>query len=441
MNFATGEKASLCAAITMGLGVSTGGSLAMVVAAGMPIVCLMPTSRRAAFESTLGYYVAALWPTVLGLDRYLGGNALLIATGIWISAAILLSLPWTMAWTSDRAHFVWRAPLALVMTVVPPLGIIGLASPICGAGYLFPGTRWIGLAMTTCLPGIILSTAALSFRRRCVVVCFVIGFAGGVAGEGRLFPPNPVEAPIGWTAVNTSFGDVSQPFQDFAASEFIQQKSADLTARVLIFPEAVVPRWSDATKLFWQTSLDRARARGQILALGAGLPAAQAQTPQDYGEELHELGALDFAAALDALKSPDKPHANYGIAPAPGSIKPHAEPTDNAMVIVGAESRTFYQRVPVPIGMWRPFSRTSVPVRLAGPGVITIDRQRAAVLICYEQMITWPILVSMLQRPTVIVGISNTFWVAHTSIPRYQSSALRGWARLFRLPYFSAVNS
>src|SRR5205823_5495649 len=156
---------------------------------------------------------------------------------------------------------------------------------------------------------------------------------------------------------------------------------ADLTARVLIFPEAVVPRWSDATKLFWQTSLDRARARGQILALGAGLPAAQAQTPQHYREELHDLRALDFADALDALKSADKHHANYGIAPAPDATNPHAEPTDNAMVIVGAESATFYQRVPVPVGMWRPFSRISVPVRLAGPGVIEIDRHRAAVLI------------------------------------------------------------
>jgi hypothetical protein len=341
MNSVNRDKAILWIAIAMGLGVSTGSSLGMAVAAGMPMVCLMPATRRAAFESTLGYYVAALWPMVLGVERYLGGNALLVAIAIWISAAILLSLPWTMAWTSDRAHFVWRAPLALAMTVVPPLGIIGLASPLCGAGFLFPGTSWVGLLMTACLPGIILSTAALSFRRRCVVVCFVIGFAIGIAAEGQLFPPGPVEAPIGWTAVNTSFGDVSQPFRDFAASEFIQQKSADLAARVLIFPEAVVPRWSDATKLFWQKSLDRARARGQILALGAGLPAAQARTAQDYREELHELGSLDFAAAIDALKSADKPHANYGIAPATDAIKQHTEPIDNTMVIVGAEFRHF----------------------------------------------------------------------------------------------------
>jgi hypothetical protein len=293
--------------------------------------------------------------------------------------------------------------------------------------------------MTVCLPGIILSTAALSFRRRCVVVCFVIGFAIGIAVEGQLFPPRPVEAPIGWTAVNTSFGDVSQPFRDFAAFESIQQQSADLAARVLIFPESVVPRWSDATKLFWQKSLKHASDRGQIIALGAGLPA---QAAQDYREELNELRSLDFAAAVEALKNADKPHASQGSAPAPDSrTQRNPELIDNTMLIVGAESGTFYQRVPVPVGMWRPFSRISVPVRLGGPGVIEIDRQRAAVLICYEQMIAWPILASMLQHPTVIVGISNTFWVDHTSIPRYQSTALRGWAKLFRLPYFSAVNS
>jgi apolipoprotein N-acyltransferase len=80
--------------------------------------------------------------------------------------------------------------------------------------------------------------------------------------------------------------------------------------------------------------------------------------------------------------------------------------------------------------MWRPFTRISVPLRLSAPGILEIDHERAAVLICYEQLLTFPILASMLQHPTVIVGISNTFWVGHTTIPRYQATALRGW----RLP-------
>jgi len=91
--------------------------------------------------------------------------------------------------------------------------------------------------------------------------------------------------------------------------------------------------------------------------------------------------------------------------------------------------------------MWRPFSKDGVPLRLWGPGVLTIDHQRTALLICYEQMLVFPVLVSMLQRPSVIVGLSNTFWFDGTTVPRYQARALRAWAKLFHLPLFSPVNS
>ncbi len=156
-----------------------------------------------------------------------------------------------------------------------------------------------------------------------------------------------------------------------------------------------------------------------------------------------DLRSYDFGAAIKVLKQTDlqSPPPMYGGVISNASIKPRPEPIDNTMLVVGAESGTFYQRVPVPVGMWRPFNRSSVPVRLGRPGVLVIGHQRAAVLICYEQMLVFPVLASMLQHPTVNVGISNTFWVDHTTIPRYQANALRAWAKLFRLPYFLAVNS
>jgi len=378
---------------------------------------------------------------VPGFDRYIGQSTPLLSPPvIWVFTAILLSVPWSIAWTSDRLHCLWRAPLALLATIVPPLGIIGLASPLMAAGYLFPGTAWVGLAAVALLPGIVLSTRALALRRRCPVLCLVITSAVGLAIGGRLFAPGNVEPPPGWIAVNTHFGDVSEPFRDFPAAQFIQQKAAETSARVLIFPEAVVPRWSEATEAFWQQSLDRCRTRGQMLAIGAGLPA-KTGLPKDDRERLSDLRSYDFGAAIDALKRMDTPRAIHGSAFSNGLIKSLPEPIDNTMLIVGAESAAFYQRVPVPVGMWRPFNRISVPLRLNAPGVLAIDHQRAAVLICYEQMLTFPILASMLQRPTLIVGISNTFWVDGTPIPRYQATALRGWAKLFRLPYFLAVNS
>jgi predicted amidohydrolase len=441
MNTRFRDRLLLCSAIAMGLGVSTGYPLGLIAAAGMPFACFATETRKAAFKVTFGYYVAALWPMVLGLDRYIGrSTTLLIPLAIWVFTGILLSAPWTIAWTSDRAQLLWRAPLALLASIIPPLGIVGLASPLTAAGYLFPGTGWTGIAIVVVLPGIFLSTQPLGPRPRWVVLSFVVDICIGFAIEGRIFLADHPEPPRGWTAVNTHFGDVSQPFQDFAAAQFIQQKAAETSAQVLIFPESVVPRWSPATEAFWRQSLRRCRTRGQILAVGAGLPAKAGRSSDDR-EKLTDLRSYDFSAAIDVLKTMDTPRAIHGNSFSNDRTRSLPEPTDNTMLIVGAETGTYYQRVPVPVGMWRPFSRTSVPLRLGGPGVLGIDHHRAAVLICYEQLLTFPILMSMLQHPTVIVGISNTFWVDGTPIPRYQATALRGWARLFHLPYFLAVNS
>jgi hypothetical protein len=419
-------------AITMGLCMSTGYPLGMIAAAGMPVAVLAPGTRKAAFKSAFGYYLAALWPIIPGLERYIGRSITVAPLALWALAAVLLSLPWTIAATTHCSQYLWRAPLALLATVIPPLGIIGLASPLTSAGYLFPGTAWAGLALVAFIPGILLAAQALPIVARYPIRSFVIGFCIGSTLAGWYLNSGDAPAPHGWVAIDTRFGDVSQPFHDFPAAQFIRQKAGESSARVLIFPEAVVPRWSEATEAFWRPSLDLWRSRGQVLALGAGLPMQTTQPPQD---NLADLPLYDFGAAIHALKT------IHAMPLQTFHARPHPETADNALLVLGAESATFYQRVPVPVGMWRPFSRMSVPLRLTASGVLTIDHQRAAVMICYEQMLTFPILSSMFEHPTVIVGISNTFWVERTSIPRFQATAVRAWARLFRLPYLLAVNS
>jgi len=415
---------SFCAATTIGLAVSTGHPVGLAAAAGMPIVCLLARSRKNAFESTLGYYTAGLWPMIPGLQRYIGSSASpLIPFAVWLFAAILLSVPWTVAWTDWPARYVWRVPLAIVVTTIPPLGIIGFISPLTAAGYLFPSTSWAGLAAVVLLPGILLSARGMAPRFRFAVLCLVLTTGGLLAISGR----EAVTIP-GWVGVNTHFGDVSQSFHDYAAATFIQQKAAESPARVLIFPEFIVPRWSEATEAFWRRTLDNCRKRGQVLVIGAGLPSNSSFKVRHP--------AYNFSAAIDALQSGDS-----SLGTVHDSIRSSPEPVENTLLILGAGSGTLYQRVPVPIGMWRPFSNVSVPLRVNDPGVIEIDHQRAAVLICYEEMLTFPVLASMLQHPTAIIGISNSFWFNETTIPAYQAAALRSWARLFRLPLFMAVNS
>lgn len=440
MNTRYGDEFLFCCAVAIGLSVSTGYPAALVAAVGMPVPCLMPESRKSAFINILGYYAAGLWPMIPGSQRYIGHAAPLpIAMLIWVCTTIFLSVPWTLAWTSGcRLHYLWRLPLANLAIIVPPLGLIGFISPLSGAGCLFPGTGWLGLAITSLLPAIVLALGQSTSGRSRLYLC--LGMAAVVALGFGAQASVPIEAntPANWEAANTNFGDLSRPFQDFAAAQSIREHVAKSSAKVLIFPEFVIPRWSDATREFWRPTLDECRTHGKIVAVGAGLPRTLAGMNRG-NVDLDLVKSYDFAAAIQALQMNKPLLASNPDSPAMINTAP--EPFDNTLLILGAESSTFYQRVPVPIGMWRPFRDDGVPLRLDAPGVIEMDGQRVAVLICYEQILTYPILASMLQHPTVLVGISNVFWFADTPIPRYQASALRAWARLFHIPFLSAVNS
>ena len=113
------------------------------------------------------------------------------------------------------------------------------------------------------------------------------------------------------------------------------------------------------------------------------------------------------------------------------------------MVIVGDHAHpAFSQRIPVPGGMWNPFQpQKGVALNLLGPGTVDVGGQRAAIVICYEQLLTWPMLRSAIEKPTVLVAISNESWTAATTVPRIQHASVHAWARLFRTPVISAINS
>jgi apolipoprotein N-acyltransferase len=91
--------------------------------------------------------------------------------------------------------------------------------------------------------------------------------------------------------------------------------------------------------------------------------------------------------------------------------------------------------------MWKPLAKDGIPLRLRGPGTVTVAGQRVAFFICYELLLTWPVLASAVERPTVLIGVANDYWAKHTRIPAAQRAALTAWARLFRIPRLTAVNT
>ena len=383
----------------LGLAISSGSPAGLATSILAPVIWLPQRSRAGSYICAVIYYLAALRSLPVVSRNFFGPESGL--TGgicLWIVASSVLSLPWLWAWSPLQSGSLWRCPIALLATVVPPLGLIGWASPAVAAGLLYPGTGYLGFALTLLLPGIIISSAEEG----------IIGLIG-LALLLHLIPLPPPRMPNGWEAVNTNFGPVAHGQADILREYQIGREIHDCVvhsrARVIIFPEAITADWTG--ELF--------RDVPKIVLFGATRP---------------QLTPSNLEAALAALRS--SPIATESA---------KAVKYKNEILIRGVQTGEFVQRVPIPIGMWRPYTQSGVPLNLSGPGTILIDGQRTAIMICYEQLIAWPMLTSLLENPSVVVAISNNVWVAGTKIPKIEQTLMRSWAALFRVPILFAENS
>ncbi|MBB3458825.1 hypothetical protein FHT86_007151 [Rhizobium sp. BK313] len=121
---------------------------------------------------------------------------------------------------------------------------------------------------------------------------------------------------------------------------------------------------------------------------------------------------------------------------------------DNVLVSITRDSsRILYrERMPVPGSMWQPWrawtgnSGGAHAYFFANP-IVAVGDSSAAPLICYEQLLVWPVLQSMLYDPDVILAVGNGWWASETSIVQIQKASTQAWARLFNKPLVMAFNS
>jgi hypothetical protein len=364
------------------------GNLYLLPAAFL-FVALIPlaSTRGERWFVPMGYYGAFLITMFPGASIFFGHSFNPIAiTLLWLVIALILSAPWALLCNSDPRRLLWAVPLCLSIESIPPIGLFAVGNPLSSAGVLLPHTGWIGLAVvllfssfTATRPKIALPVVALL-----TVLSTFVSHA----------TPKP---PTSWVAINTTLGGQGQEaaniLRDYQEAQYIQRTALQTPARVVIFPEALLV-WNAATEDFWSDTLQKLDAAHKTMILGA------------------------------TIRLPGRA-ANYR----------------NVAVLRGETNTVFDQRIPIPVTMWNPLSRKSVPMHLYGPGTINnVAGERPAVLICYEQLLVWPIARSMTEHPTVLVGIANDYWAAHTYFPAIQTANLEAWARLFNLPVITAVN-
>jgi hypothetical protein len=191
------------------------------------------------------YYAAASSPLIPGARAFFGLQGTpFIGSFLCLTAGTLLALPWGLLFTRTRGTAALSVPLCILLTAIPPLGIIGWASPLLSAGVLFPGSKWLGLAL------IIVLLSLFRFKPAPSVVCLTLC---ALVFHFRYTQP---QLPAGWEAVNTEYGGAGQGDTDFT-TEYNTHQSMQTTileshAAVLLFPEHLVThcphrRWFQPT--------------------------------------------------------------------------------------------------------------------------------------------------------------------------------------------------
>jgi apolipoprotein N-acyltransferase len=357
-----------------------------------PLFLYHAQSRLHSYATLFCYYIGASWPMIPGASAFFGtrGN---IVEGLLIclSASALLALPAALLFTRNRTKLPFAITGFFLLTALPPLGIIGWASPFLSAGVLFPGTAWFGLIGVLAFITLVGRFPLLMPALMAILALLANSFY------------KPPRLPTGWQAINTEFRGAGQADPDFLAEfdahEQMQETISQSNARVLLFPEHVVTQWTEATEAFWRKALHNLAERHATILIGVGLPRSRGPHFADSSRYY------------------------------------------NALLAKNEESQAvYYQRIPVPLAMWKPFTGDGAPLNLFGPGTLQVQNQRVAVLICYEQLLVWPFVSSAFEHPTVLITAANDYWAKGTPIPKIQNASASTLARLFRLPVLSAVN-
>ena len=365
----------------------SGQALLLPAAIFFPLLWARSPTRIAAAFVAAGYFLAASRGLPSGVVQFFSAD-LWVGLCFWVAAASSFVLIHSALWTARRG---WAKParyfMVLALTALPPLGITGWAHPLTAAGILFPGWGWWGLvALTAGLIGLVTRIGPAI-----AIVLSGLWLWSAASGTNQILPE-------GWRGVDLEMGASlgrDQSLQRQRDLVTAVRQAAGSQETVVVLPESTLGFWTPTLERFWRNEL-----QGTYVTVVAG------------------------AAVVDAV--------GY----------------DNVMVAIDAHGGRvlYHERMPVPVSMWRPWERWTGETGGASASffanpVVELAGRKIAPLICYEQLVLWPILQSMLHQPDAIVLIGNGWWTTGGNIVAIQRASARAWSALFGVPIVISFNT
>lgn len=355
------------------------------VALAFAVLWSIAPNRRAATLVSAAYFLSASRGLPQGVAAFYQAD-LWPGLLLWLLASMGFVAVHALLWTGNPTKRPACYLAACLLTAFPPFGITGWAHPITAAGVVFAGCGWWGLAaMTAGLMGLVTHI-------RPAVAIVLAGFWLWSAAVWT----EPV-IPNAWMGVDLDLGaslgrDHSLARQRDLIATVQTQGVGEI--QTVVLPESAIGNWTPTVERLWAEGLK-----------GSSVTAI--------------AGASVFKA----------------------------EGYDNVLIAISRDGgRIIYrQRMPVPGSMWQPWRSwfgepRGIQARFFANPVVDLAGQKLAPLICYEQLIVWPILQSMLHDPDVVVAAGNGWWAANTSIVPIQRASVTAWARLFGKPLVLSFN-
>lgn len=114
----------------------------------------------------------------------------------------------------------------------------------------------------------------------------------------------------------------------------------------------------------------------------------------------------------------------------------------NGVIYLEKNGRSIFypQRQPIPITMWSPGSESHYSANWFAKPVIRVRDRTIAPIVCYEVLLVWPVVTSIVYGADDMIVVTNVKWDTTGRIERLIRAVSYSWKQLFRVPAAIAIN-
>ena len=204
-----------------------------------PVLLFRAETRFQAFLVAILYHLGATRELALAAGGFFG-NEVFFGVAIWFMGNVLNALIYAALWQARPKLRLLTIPLAVILTAIPPLGVLGWANPLTAAGVLFPGAGLLGFAY---LLGVY---ACLSSRAVGPTKIFIL-----ISVWCLLTAQAPKANPIAGLSSNFRKTD-DNGAGDYSRQSELRERSHGMKSKILLLPESVVTGgWTEVGERFW----------------------------------------------------------------------------------------------------------------------------------------------------------------------------------------------